>query len=122
MKHVQIQVCRSKATVRLSVSSEMSELLQCTRLPYLSNLQSHRLILLTQDQEWAQEHQKGSNGPDYTFPTTQEQGCCWGYLRSSYCILMAPNSLVATLVVLVFGGNLPYRFRLSTNIIKYHRK
>ena len=40
MKHVQLQVCRSKATARLSVSSEMSELLQGTRLPYLSNLQS----------------------------------------------------------------------------------
>ena len=52
MKYVQLQVCRSKATSRLSVSSEMSELLQHTRLSYLSNLQSHRLILLTQDQAY----------------------------------------------------------------------
>ena len=45
------------------------------------------------------------------------------YLRSSYYILMVLNNLVATLVVMPFGENLPlYGFTLITNISKYYTK
>ena len=52
-------------------------------------------------------------------PLSRNKGTAGG----SYFILMALNSLVATLVVLPFGGDLPlYGFRHSTNILQHHRE
>ena len=42
----------------------------------------------------------------WCFPLSRSKGADGEYLRSSYCILIALNNLVATLVVLPFGSDL----------------
>ena len=85
----------------LSISSEMSELLlNCTNVkeqacPGVGTEVPESL-------KWAR----------LDIPTTQEWGVL-GYLRSSCYILVVLSSLVATLVVLHFGGNL---FFYSTSL------
>ena len=48
------------------------------------------------------------------FPLPMSEECYWRHLRSSYCILMVLNSLVATLVVLPFDRNLPLYIALDS--------
>ena len=48
----------------------------------------------------------------FLLPMSEE--CYWRYPRSSYCILMALNSLLATLVILPFDRNIPLYIALDS--------
>ena len=56
------------------------------------------------------------------FLLSRSKGTVRGYLRSSYCILMEINSLVATLVVQPLVGIYSYIGSDLANILQHHSK